>query len=127
MPASFPPRYPSGQISDWKHHANFQNDRDKRYDNSSDRTISYGDGLWLVPHWIVTGDRPCLTPDRIVRIDVLSLRKRKPPQPRDYHLLDCVPNSLLNGPLTVSDARQFVVIDRPKHIIQNICIESSHG
>src|ERR1700674_3633019 len=37
MPASFPPRYPSGQISDWKHHANFQNDRDKRYDNSSDR------------------------------------------------------------------------------------------
>ena len=90
-------------------------------------TISYGDGLWLVPHWIAKGDGLGLMPDRIIRIDVLSLRKLEPPQPWDYHLLDCVPNSVLNGPLTVSDARQFVVIDRPKHIIQNICIESSHG
>src|ERR1700737_25654 len=88
-------------------------------------TISYGDGLWLVPPWVATGDRPWLTPDRIIRIDVLSLRKLKPPQPWDSHLLDCVPNSVVNGPLTVSDARQFMVIDRPKHIIQNICIESS--
>jgi hypothetical protein len=27
----------------------------------------------------------------------------------------------------VRDASQFVVIDRPKHIIRNLCIESSHG
>ena len=67
-------------------------------------TISYGDGLWL----------------RIIRIDVLSLRKLEPPQPWEYHLLDCVPNSVLDGPLAVNDARQFVVIDRPKHIIRNL-------
>ncbi len=90
-------------------------------------TISYEDGLWLVPHWIATGDGLCLTSDRIIRIDVLSLRKLKPPQPWEYHLLDCVPNSVLDGPLAVSDASQFVVIDRPKHIIRNIFVESSHG
>jgi hypothetical protein len=90
-------------------------------------TISYGDGLRLVPHWIATGDGLGLMPDRIIRIDVLSLRKLEPPQPWEYHLLDCVPNSVLDGPLAVSDASQFVVIDRPKHIIRNLCIESSHG
>jgi hypothetical protein len=90
-------------------------------------TISYGDGLWLVPHWIATGDGQCLTPDRITRIDGLSLRKLEPPQPWEYHLLDCVPSSVLDGPLAVSDASSFVVIDRPQHIIRNICVESSHG
>jgi hypothetical protein len=88
-------------------------------------TISYGDGLWLIPHWIAMGDG--LMPDRIIRIGVLSLRKLEPPQPWEYHLLDCIPNSVLDGSLTVSDASQFVVIDRPKHIIRNLCIESSHG
>jgi hypothetical protein len=89
--------------------------------------ISYGDGLWLVPHWIATGDGLGLMPDRIIRIDVLSLRKLELPQPWENHLLDCVPNSVLDGPLAVRDASQFVVIDRPKHIIRNFCIESSHG
>jgi hypothetical protein len=90
-------------------------------------TISYGDGLWLIPRWIATGDGLGPMPDRIMRIDVLSLRKLEPPQPWEYHLLDCVPNSVLDGPLAVSDASQFVVIDRPKHIIGNLCIESGHG
>lgn len=83
-------------------------------------TIPYGDGLWLVPQWMASGDGPHLAPDRVIRIDVLSLKKLEPPQPWDYHLLDCVPNSVLYGPLTASDACQFVVIDRPKHIIRNI-------
>src|ERR1700722_5708282 len=90
-------------------------------------TISYGDGLWPVPHWIATGDGLCLTPDRIIRSDVLSLRKLELPQPWDYHLLDCVPKSVLDGAIAVSDASQFAVIDRPKHIVRNICIEPSHG
>jgi len=90
-------------------------------------TISYADGLWLVPHWIATGDGSSLTPDRIIRIDVLSLRKLEPPQPWDYHLLDCVPNNVLDGPLAVSDAGQFLVIGRPQHIVRNICSESSYG
>lgn len=90
-------------------------------------TISYGDGLWLVPHWIATGDGLGLMPDRIIRIDVLSLRKLEPPQPWEYHLLDCVPNRVLDGPLAARDASQFVVIDRPKDIIRNFCNEPSHG
>src|SRR5258707_14801233 len=77
-------------------------------------TISYGDGLWLVPHWIGTGDGLGLMPDRIIRIDVLSLRKPEPPQPWEYHLLDCVPNSVLDGPLGVKDGRQFGGIGPPK-------------
>jgi hypothetical protein len=90
-------------------------------------TISYEDGLWLVPNWIATGDGLGLTPDRIIRIDVLSLRKLKPPHPWEYHLLDCVPNRVLDGSLAARDARQFVVIDRPKDIIRTLCNEPSHG
>jgi len=70
-------------------------------------TISYGDGLWPVPHWIATGDGLCLTPDRIIRSDVLSLRKLEPPQHWDYHLLDCLPNSVLDEPIAVSDVSSW--------------------
>jgi hypothetical protein len=90
-------------------------------------TLSCGDGAWLVPHWMATGDALSLTPDRMIRIDALSSRKYKALRPWDYHLLDCIPNSVLDGPAAVGGASEFVVIGRPHHIVRNICSESSYG
>src|SRR5258708_18699872 len=60
-------------------------------------TISYGDGLWLVPGWIGTGGGLGLMPDRIIRIDGRSLRKLQRPQPWEYHLLHCGSHSVRGG------------------------------
>jgi hypothetical protein len=58
-------------------------------------TLCYEEDGLCVPHWIATVDGLCLTPDRIIRRDVLSLRKHKPPRLWNYDLLDC-PNSALD-------------------------------
>lgn len=83
-------------------------------------TIAYQGGLWLVPHWIATTDGRSFTPDRMIRIDMLSLRKLDPPQPWNYHLLDCVPDDVLVGPLSLTDTAPFEVVERPKHIVRDI-------
>ena len=83
-------------------------------------TISHEGGLWLVPHWIVTPDGQCLMPDRMIRIDLLSLRKLQPRDPWDYHLLDCVPDQVLIGPLAAGESSSFEIIDRPRHIMREI-------
>lgn len=85
-------------------------------------TIAYAEGLWLVPHWVVAPDGRGLAPDRIIRIDRLALRKLGPPQPWDYHLLDRIPYSVLDGALTAGEAAPFEIIDRPKHIVRDIGI-----
>jgi len=83
-------------------------------------TISYEGGLWLVPHWIITPDGRGLMPDRMIRIDLLSLRKLQPREPWDYHLLDYVPDDVLVGRLATDDGRPFEVIDRPGHVTRDI-------
>jgi hypothetical protein len=82
-------------------------------------TISYTGGVWLVPQWIASPDGRCLVPDRIVRIDRLSLRALQQ-QPWDYHLLDHVPNDVLFGARAVVGASPFEVIDRPADVTRDI-------
>lgn len=74
-------------------------------------TILNADGLWIVPHWIAAGDGSSLTPDRIIRIDVPSLRKLELPRPWDYHLLDCIPNNVLDGPAFLERCESWLSID----------------
>ena len=84
-------------------------------------TITYEGSLWLVPQWKTTPDG-YLTPDSIIRIDVLTLKKLDPPQPWEYHLLDRMPDGVLDGPIPASDAKRFVVIDRPRDIVRDLSI-----
>ena len=86
-------------------------------------TIPYEGGLWLVPHWTPTPDGQFVTPDRIIRIDGLSLKKLSPPQPWEYHLLDLVPNGVLDGSVPTGDAGRFVIIDRPRQIVRDISVQ----
>jgi hypothetical protein len=82
-------------------------------------TIAYRGGLWLVPHWVSSSRPQCLMPDRMVRIDLLSLRKLNSRLPWDYHLLDRVPDDVLVGS-TSSESGSFEIIDRPKDVVREI-------
>jgi hypothetical protein len=83
-------------------------------------TISYEGGLWLVPCWTPASDRQCLMPARMIRIDLLSLRKLHPRLPWDYHLLDHVPDDVLGGAVAANDCGPFEIIDRPKNVVREI-------
>lgn len=83
-------------------------------------TIPHEGGLWLVPHWIITSDGQSLMPDRMIRIDLLSLRKLQPRGPWDYHLLDYIPDDVLSGPHVAANGKPFEVIDRPGHVTRDI-------
>jgi hypothetical protein len=72
------------------------------------------------PSLVIAPDEQCPMPDRMIRIDLLSLRKLHPQQPWDYHLLDYVPDHVLVGGVATADIRPFEVIDRPKCVMRDI-------
>jgi hypothetical protein len=77
-------------------------------------TIEYQGGLWLAPLWIEDQETKQRWPARIIRMDTLPHAKLVPPQPWDYQLLDPIPRGVLDGTIAPSEARGFVVIDRPE-------------
>jgi hypothetical protein len=84
-------------------------------------TISYKEGLWLVPNWVPARRPECLMPARMVRIDRLSLRKLHAQLPWDYHLLDRVPDDVLIGSTDPEDGA-FEIIERPQDVVREICL-----